>query len=104
MEQLLSCGYALDGVVFNKTIPAPLADDLSAYSQKQPSSQLEFHCIVETLGQVYERELLAIKENMDFVGKYCSLSPFVIKLPESQKSLHSLKDIYRFSSAFDEQL
>ena len=104
MEQLLTCGYALDGVIFNKFKPETMRSELAAYEKEQRGIDkgLEFHCLVDTLDQVCQREQAAALEYMEYVGQHCRLSPLVIKLPETPESLHTLEDIYQFSLAFDE--
>ena len=101
--QLVSYGYALDGVIFNKCMPLNLSDDLLNYKDEQSANSETpgFHCLIDTLYQVYKRERDAAQYYVSMLNEQYDLSPFAIKVPERLQSLHSLEEIYQFSFAFD---
>ena len=103
-EQLVAYGYALDGVIFNKCMPLNLTGKSSSYLEEDQTGvneQPNFHCLIETLHQVYKREKDAAQYYVGLLNKQYDLSPFAIKVPERLHSLHSLEEIYRFSFAFN---
>ncbi|MFK7823110.1 MAG: ArsA family ATPase [Oligoflexales bacterium] len=103
-EQLVVYGYALDGIIFNKCMSLNLGEELSAYMKESSAGKTEaphFHCLLETLHQVYKREKDAAQYYVNLLNKNYDLSPFMIKVPERLNSLHSLEEIYRFSFAFN---
>lgn len=90
-RELSSMGYALDGAVFNRCLPAAVVEDL----KRLPPDQL---AILQTRAKSEDQVISRLSDDIHSTQKGAKV--WELRVDEQSENIHSLEGILRFSNLF----